>query len=156
MGKLRLLLSLLNRILANCGHALYNSFIMTERTRHAHYNINYHLVWCPKFRRPVLAGGVGKRLSELIPQNVEKLGGRVLELVVQPDHVHLFASFPPTLAIAQIMHRIKGATSFQLRQEFPHLRSRLPSLWTRSYYVGTAGYVSAETIKHYIEEQRRS
>jgi putative transposase len=129
---------------------------MTERTRHAHYNINYHLVWCPKFRRPVLAGDVGKRLSELIPEQVEKLGGRVLELVVQPDHVHLFASFPPTLAIAQLMHRIKGATSHQLREEFPHLKSRLPSLWTNSYYIGTAGDVSAETIKRYIEEQRRS
>lgn len=129
---------------------------MTERTRHATYNINYHLVWCPKYRRPVLAGAVGKRLTELIPQVTEKLDGKVLELVVMPDHVHLFATFPPTLAIAQIMHRLKGATSHQLREEFPHLKSRLPSLWTHSYYAGTAGYVSAETIKLYIEEQRRS
>lgn len=132
----------------------YNSFIMSERTRHAHYNINYHLVWCPKFRRPVLAGEVGKRLAELIPLEVERLGGRVLELVVQPDHVHLFATFPPTIAIAQIMFRLKGTTAYQLRKEFPHLKSRLPSLWTRSYYTGTAGHVSAETIKRYIEEQK--
>jgi putative transposase len=88
---------------------------MSERTRHARYNINYHLVWCPKFRRPVLAGDVGKRLAELIPQEVEKLGGRVLELTVQPDHVHLFATFPPAIAIAQIMFRLKGATAYQLR-----------------------------------------
>jgi putative transposase len=127
---------------------------MSEQTRHAHYNINYHLVWCPKFRRPVLAGEVGKRLADLIPQEVEKLGGRVLELVVQPDHVHLFATFPPTLAVAQIMHRLKGATAHQLRQEFPHLKSRLPSLWTRSYYVGTAGLVSAATITQYIDAQK--
>jgi len=127
---------------------------MSEQTRHAHYNINYHLVWCPKFRRPVLAGDVGKRLTELIPQQVEKLGGRVLELVVQPDHVHLFATFPPTIAISQIMHGLKGATAFQLRKEFPHLKSRLPSLWTHSYYVGTAGYVSAETIRRYIDDQK--
>jgi putative transposase len=129
---------------------------MTQRTRHASYNINYHLVWTPKYRRAVLAGNVGIRLAELLPQEVEKLGGRVLELVVMPDHVHLFGTFPPTLAIAQIMHRLKGATSHQLREEFPHLKSRLPSLWTHSYYVGTVGYVSAETIKRYIEEQRRS
>lgn len=126
----------------------------TKRTRHAHYNINYHLVWCPKYRRPVLAGDVGVRLAELIPIQVEKLDGDVLELVVQPDHVHLFASFPPTIAIAQIMHRIKGATSHQLRKEFPHLNSRLPSLWTRSYYAGTAGHVSSETIKRYIDAQK--
>ena len=128
----------------------------TKRTRHAQYNINYHLVWCPKFRRPVLGGVVGKRLEQLIPQEVERMDGDVLELVVMPDHVHLFASFPPNLAIAQIVHQIKGASSRQLRQEFPFLRSRLPSLWTRSYYVGTAGHVSAETIRQYIDEQRRS
>lgn len=127
---------------------------MTKRTRHATYQINYHLVWCPKFRRPVLVDGVDKRLAELIQEITEALEGEVLELVVQPDHVHLFASFPPTLSIAQIMHRIKGSSSHQLRKEFPWLNSRLPSLWTRSYYIGTAGHVSAETIKRYIDEQK--
>jgi putative transposase len=127
---------------------------MTKRTRHAVYNINYHLVWCPKFRRSVLAGNVGVRLAELIPVYVHELGGDVLELVVMADHVHLFASFPPTLAIAQVMHKLKGASAHQLREEFPHLKSRLPSLWTRSYYVGTAGQVSAETIQRYIDAQR--
>jgi putative transposase len=127
---------------------------MSNQTRHAYYDINYHLVWCPKFRRPVLAGDVGKRLTALIPLEVERLGGQVLDLAVQPDHVHLFASFPPTLSVAQIMHRLKGATAHQLREEFPELKSRLPSLWTRSYYVGTAGFVSAETIRRYIDEQK--
>lgn len=127
---------------------------MSKQTRHATYNISYHLVWTPKYRRPVLAGDVGTRLAELLPSYVQELGGEVLELVVMPDHVHLFASFPPTLAISQIMHRLKGASSNQLRREFPHLRSRLPSLWTRSYYAGTAGHVSAATIKRYIDEQK--
>jgi len=126
----------------------------TKRTRHAAYQINYHLVWCPKFRRPVLEGKVGKRLVELIPPIVERNGGEVLELVVRPDHVHLFVSFPPTIAINQIVFRIKGGTSHQLRKEFPKLKSRLPSLWTRGYYVGTAGCVSAETIQHYIKQQK--
>ncbi|MHB8749720.1 MAG: IS200/IS605 family transposase [Aggregatilineales bacterium] len=129
---------------------------MVKRTRHAVYNINYHLVWCPKFRRPVLADPVGARLAELIPEYVRELDGEVLALVVRPDHVHLFASFPPTVAISQIMHKLKSASSHQLRIEYPHLNSRLPSLWTYSYYVGTAGHVSAETIKRYINEQRRS
>ena len=77
----------------------------------------------------------------------------MIELVVRPDHVHLFATFPPTIAPYQIMHRIKGATSHYLREEFPYLKSRLPNLWTRSYYVGTAGHVSSETIRKYIEAQ---
>ena len=94
------------------------------------------------------------RLAELLPEYASALGGEVLDLVVMPDHVHMFASFPPTLAINQIMYRLKGATSRQLRREFPHLKSRLPSLWTRSYYVGTAGHVSAETIRRYVEEQK--
>jgi len=129
---------------------------MVKRTRHAVYNCNYHLVWCPKFRRPVLAGAVGVRLAELIPGYVRALGGETLDLVVMPEHVHLLASFPPTLAIAQVMHKLKGASSHQLRDEFGYLNSRLPSLWTRAYYVGTAGQVSAETIQRYIEAQRRS
>jgi putative transposase len=129
---------------------------MTKQTKHAQYNINYHLVWCPKYRRPVLAGAVGNRLAELIAQIAEALDGSVLERVVMPDHVHLFASFPPTIVIAQIMFRLKGETAYHLRKEFPELKSRLPSLWTRSYYIGTAGVVSAQTIQRYIEAQRRS
>jgi len=118
----------------------------TNRTRHAVYSINYPFVWCPKFRRPVLTGPVGDQL-------LQDLGGTTLELVVRPDHVRLFARFPPTVAPYQIMHRIKGATSHFLREHFPKLRSRLPSLWTRAYYVGTAGNVSSETIRKYIEAQ---
>ena len=125
----------------------------TKKTRHAVYNINYHFVWCPKFRRAVLTGPVGDQLVQMIPQLVQDLGGEVLELVVRPDHVHLFASFPPTIAPYQIMHRIKGPTSHYLREHFPQLKSRLPSLWTRAYYVGTAGNVSSETIRKYMEAQ---
>jgi putative transposase len=127
-----------------------------KRTRHAVYNINYHFVWIPKFRRPVLVNGIPERLEELIRQKTKELSGEVIELVIQPDHVHLFCSFPPTIAPYQIMHRIKGYTAHVLRREFPHLNSRLPNLWTRSYYVGTAGSVSANVIERYIEEQRRS
>ena len=125
----------------------------THRSTHAVYNINYHFVWCPKYRRPVLTGQVSDRLVELIPQVVADIEGQVLELVVRTDHVHLFASFPPTIAPYQIMHRIKGTTSHILREEFPHLKHRLPSLWTRAYYVGTAGNVSSETVRKYIEAQ---
>ena len=125
-----------------------------NRARHAVYNITYHFVWTPKYRRAVLDGAVADRCVELLHELAIALGGTVIELVVRPDHVHLFAYFPPTIAPYQIAHRLKGATSRTLREEFPSLKSRLPSLWTHSYYVGTAGNVSSETIRKYIEAQK--
>ena len=125
----------------------------TKHTNHAAYQINYHFVFCPKYRRPVLSGDVSDRLIEIIPLVVSKINGEIIELVVRPDHVHLFASFPPTIAPNQIMHRIKGESSHILRDEFRFLKSRLPSLWTRSYYVGTSGAVSSKVIRKYIEAQ---
>jgi len=127
-----------------------------KRTRHAAYNINYHFVWIPKYRRKVLVGAVATRLDELLREKAAEMGGDVLNITIQPDHVHLFCSFPPTLAPYQIMHRLKGYTAHVLRREFPELNSRLPNLWTRSYFVGTAGHVSAATIQRYIDEQKRS
>jgi putative transposase len=126
----------------------------SKRTRHSAYNIAYHFVWIPKYRRPVLIGGIPKRLVEMLYSKTEELGGEILNVTVQPDHVHLFCSFPPTIAPYQIMYRLKGFTAHELRKEFPWLKSRLPSLWTRSYYVGTAGNVSAATIQKYLEAQK--
>jgi len=116
--------------------------------------INYHLIWCPKYRRQVLDGPVNERLETLIRETLAKLDCEALALEVMPDHVHLFVNCPPTLAPCQIMFHIKGRSARVLRQEFPHLR-RLPTLWTRSCFVATAGNVSADTIRHYIEMQKR-
>ena len=125
-----------------------------NRSRHATYNINYHFVWCVKFRRSVLGEDVGQRLEKLIRKKTTELKGSVIDLTVQPDHVHLFCSFAPTIAPTQIMHRLKGYSAHMLREEFPWLKSRLPNLWTRSYYVGTVGDVSAETVQQYIAAQK--
>lgn len=130
--------------------------MQSKRTRHSSYNVNYHFVWIPKYRRPVLVGKIAMRLVELLHQKTTELGGEIFDISVQPDHVHLFCSFPPTIAPYQIMYRLKGFTAHELRKEFPELKSRLPNLWTRSYYVGTAGTVSAETIQRYIDAQKRS
>lgn len=127
---------------------------MSKRTRQATYHITYHFVWCPKYRRAVLEGPVADRLADLLPELCHELGGETLEVVMRPDHVHLLVSIPPKLAPSQIAFRLKGATSRVLRKEFPFLKSRLPSLWTRSYYVGMAGHVSSETIRQYIEAQK--
>ena len=116
--------------------------------------INTHFVWCPKYRRQVLGGTIKTRLETLIGEVAAELECEILALEVMADHVHLFLSCPPTLAPCQIVFRVKGRVSRKLRQEFPHLR-RLSSLWTRSYFVGTAGNVSADTIRHYIEMQNQ-
>lgn len=127
---------------------------MVRRTRHAAYEIRYHFVWVPKYRRKALVGGIPERLTALLYEKTQEMGGEIIDLAIQPDHGHLFGIFPPTLAPHQIRHGLKGYTAFMLRQEFPHLKSRLPNMWTRSYYVGTAGNVSAQTIQRYIDEQK--
>jgi putative transposase len=115
--------------------------------------IHYHLICCPKRRRRVLVNVLQVRLDVLIQEVAAELDCRVLALEIMPDHLCLFLSAPPTLAPNQIVRRIKGRSSRILRQEFPHLL-RLLSLWTRSYFVSTAGNVSSQAIERYIVEQR--
>ena len=129
---------------------------MAQEYRHTTTSVSllkYHLIWCPKRRRRVLVNAVQVRLDGLIREVAAELDCTVLALEIMPDHLHLFLSAPPTLAPNQIVRRIKGRSSRVLRQEFPHLR-RLPSLWTRAYFVSTAGHVSRQTIQRYIAEQR--
>ncbi|OGD47089.1 transposase [Candidatus Bathyarchaeota archaeon RBG_13_46_16b] len=118
------------------------------------YFLNYHFVWCPKYRRKVLVENIQKRLRELIPLKCQELKCEVLALSIQPDHVHLFVKASPQLAPNRIIGEIKGYTSRVLRQEFPELRSKLPTLWTRSYFISTHGHISDEMIQKYIEEQK--
>ncbi len=128
---------------------------MSQEYRHAYTSVfllNYHFVWIPRRRRPVLKGRVAERLEELIREKARELSLEILELAIQPDHVHLFVSAPPDVAPNQIMFRIKGYTARILRKEFPWLK-KLPSMWTRAYFVATAGNISSETIKRYIEAQ---
>lgn len=118
------------------------------------YNVCYYFVWCPKYRRPVLTEEVKDTLKELIMQKAKQIGVTVEALEVMPDHVHLFVSCPPTLKIPYIVNQFKGFTSHVLRERFPRLRSRLPTLWSRSYYVGTIGHVSESVVRAYIENQK--
>lgn len=118
------------------------------------FALKAHLVWCPKYRRPVLVGAVESRLKELIHQIAAEYEWTVEGLEIMPDHVHLFLQFDPRFSIADIANRLKGTSSRALRDEFPALRSRLPTLWSRSYYAGTVGNVSEATIRRYIAEQK--
>jgi putative transposase len=118
------------------------------------YNCSYHLIWCPKYRRKVLDGDVEERLRELLQEKAANLEMKIHEMQIMPDHVHLFVKAPPTLPPHYIVGQLKGYTSRILRQEFAHLRSRLPTLWTRSYYVETVGHISEQTIQQYIADQK--
>ena len=120
-----------------------------KRWKTAVYNIGYHLIWCRKYRRKVLVGEVAERLKELLLQKA-----REIEVEIMPDHVHLFVKTVPTNSPYFIVQQLKGYTSRVLREEFPFLKSRLPSLWTRSYYCESVGHISEETIRRYIEDQK--
>ena len=124
-----------------------------QHSRNKVYLIQYHLVWCPKRRKPVLVGKIKERLEQIIYEVADELGIKVLKLVINPDHLHLFISAYPTLPVHKIVKRIKGRSSNILRREFPELL-KLPSLWTHSYFVATIGNVSKETIEKYIEAQK--
>jgi len=123
------------------------------RDEHRVHLVVYHLVWTPKRRKPVLVGNVAQRCREIIEQKCEEKGWRILELAVQPDHVHLFVRVWPSDSAADVIKEIKGITAHHLRREFPQLL-KLPSLWTRSYFAATAGNVSKEIIQKYIEAQK--
>ena len=118
------------------------------------FSLKLHLVWCPKYRRQVLVGEIAQRLQGLLKEKADELDMTVYALEVMPAHVHLFIEFDPRWAVAEIVNRLKGSTSRSLRAEFPALRSRLPTLWSRSYYAGTVGHVSEKTVRAYIENQK--
>jgi len=118
------------------------------------YNISYHIVWCPKYRKAVLTDEVAEDLKILIKQKAKELDIEIGGLEVMPDHIHLFISAKPTLPIHFIVQQFKGFTSHELRNKYEHLRKKLPTLWSRSYYAGTAGFVSDTVIKNYIAHQK--
>lgn len=118
------------------------------------YSCKYHIVWTPKYRRKVLVNGVDTRLSELLKQIAEEIKVDIIEMEVMPDHVHLLIEVDPQFGLHKAVKRFKGATSRYLRLEFPELKSRLPSLWTNSYFVSTVGGAPWEIVKQYIQNQK--
>ena len=124
------------------------------RNAGAVFSLKFHVVWCPKYRRAVLTPPVDARLKEVLTEVAESLGLTLHAMEVMPDHVHLFVESDPRWAPAAIAGRLKANTSRILRNEFPHLRSRLPTLWSRSYFIASVGAVSEVTVRRYIEAQK--
>ena len=132
--------------------------IEAKRTKGCVYHTAYHIVWIPKYRKSILVKKVAKRLETLIHEIANKYGFEILAPEIMPDHIHLFVSAHPKFAPATLVKLFKGITARKLFKEFPELKKKLRKklrgghFWIPSYYVGTAGNVSAETIRRYIEE----
>jgi putative transposase len=120
------------------------------------YRCHYHVVWCPKYRRDVIDGQVDTRLKEIIHEVCAERNAPIEAIETMPDQVHLLVVCDPQYGIHRLVKQIKGRSSRLLRQEFPHLKSRMPTLWTNSYFVATTGGATLEIIKRYIENQRNA
>ena len=118
------------------------------------YSCKYHIVWCAKYRRQVLIEGVDARLKEILLEVANEFSSELIEMEVMPDHVHLLVECDPQFGIAKLIRYMKGRSSRYLRQEFPWLKSRLPTLWTNSYFIATVGGAPISVIKQYIENQK--
>lgn len=125
-----------------------------QRDEHRVHLIVYHLVWTPKRRKAILVGQVALDCKTLIEQKCAERAWTILELAIQPDHVHLYVQVFPADSATEVVKECKGITSHELRAKYPDLKSKLPSLWTRSYFAATAGNVSSETIQRYIAAQK--
>ena len=118
------------------------------------YSCQYHVIFCTKYRRDVLKDNICDRLKELVLEKQNEYDYNILEIEVMKDHVHLLIDVNPKIGIYNTVTKIKGYTSHILREEFPELKSRLPTLWTRSKFISSVGTVSLEIVKKYIEDQK--
>jgi putative transposase len=145
-------------VVACCVEIVYSIYMENnkldyQRDENRVHRIIYHLVWTPKRRKAVLVNAVADECRQLIEQKCMERGWQIIELAIQPDHIHLFVRVWPADSAAEVVKECKGVTSRLLRQKYPQLR-KLPSLWTRSYFASSAGNVSKETIARYIAAQK--
>ena len=121
--------------------------------RNCVYQTAYHMIWCPKYCKRILTGEIAETLRLAVNAICIECEWPILTLEIQPDHIHLFVTIPPSLPVADAVKILKGSTARKLFAAFPELKNQLYGghLWSPSYYVGTAGTVSAQTIRHYIE-----
>ena len=117
------------------------------------FSCQYHVIWCPKYRRRVLVPPIDQRLKELIQEKQSAYGYEVLAMEIMPDHVHLILDVDPRVGVNKVVGQIKGWTAHTIREEFPFMKNRLPSWWTRSKFISTVGTVSLEVVKQYIANQ---
>lgn len=128
--------------------------IIYKSNKNVVYSCKYHVVWCPKYRRKVLIDGIDERLKDILLEIIKETNSEILEIEIIPDHVHLILDVDPQYGVAKVVKHLKGKSSNILRKEFPVLRSKIPTLWTNSYFVSTVGGVTIDIVKKYIENQK--
>jgi putative transposase len=126
-----------------------------QKDEHRVHYIAYHLIWSPKRRKPILVGAIAEDCAKHIKDKCSERGWKVLNISIQPDHVHLFVQSFPAVSAEIIVKECKGFSSYNLRNKYPETK-KLPCLWTKSYFASTAGIVSSETIRKYIEAQSKN
>ncbi len=127
-----------------------------EPNNNVSYNCRYHVVWCSKYRRPVLTGEVEQRLKELIHGIAADIHVDIIEMEIKPDFVHLLISVHPQFGVHRAVKAIKGRTSSVLRKEFPVLSSRIPTLWTNRYFLATVGNAPTDDIQRFVADQKNA
>ena len=120
------------------------------------YKCTYHIVWCPKYRRKVLINEVEIRLKEIIQEVAKELRIEIIEMETDKDHIHILADIDPQVGVMNFVKKCKGRSSRILRDEFHHLKTKLPTLWTNSSFIATVGGTPLEIVKQYIENQQTS
>lgn len=118
------------------------------------FDCNYHVVWCPKYRKKLLIGALEERLKQIVKNVCIEKNADLKEIECDKDHIHILVSIDPQFGIHKLIKLIKGRSSFLLRNEFPDIKRKLPTLWTNSYFVSTVGGVTLEKVKKYIENQK--
>jgi putative transposase len=125
-----------------------------QSNNHVVYSCKYHVVWCPKYRRKVLQDKIAKRCEQVLRKVAARYKAEIMALEIMPDHVNMLVQIDPQLGIHRLVKNLKGVSSHDLRKEFASLRSRLPTLWTNSYFVATVGAAPRSVIKQYVENQK--
>lgn len=116
--------------------------------------VRYHIVWCTKYRRKIL-NGIEEDLKNILEKVAKENKWYIIQMEIMPDHVHIFVKVDPKASPLRVVSQFKGYSSKKLRELFPYLKSRVPNLWTRSYYVGSVGDMSAEIVRNYILNQKK-
>ena len=125
-----------------------------KSAEHITFSCQYHVIFCPKYRRKILNAPYDSALKEILYQTAQQFDFQILDLEVMPDHVHMIIDCNPRFGIMECVRKLKGKSSRIMRERFPELKSRIPTLWTRASFISTVGSVSLETVKQYIENQK--
>lgn len=122
--------------------------------RHAVFSCQYHIIWCPKYRRKVLTEEVAIELKVVLLEVALLMQCEIIDMEIMEDHVHLLISIDPDIGVKNVVSRLKGVSANRLRKKFPYLKKKLPCMWTNSKFISTVGAVSLDVVKKYIQNQK--